>query len=166
MTAQYQHAGVGSEAMNKTHLRQAIAARRGMDLHAIRPPRLLRVLVIDDDRDCVEAICRLVNLWGHDHRRAYDAVSGLEVAATFRPDLILLDIGMPGIDGCQMAREIRLNPRLQHCFIVAVTGHGDESQRDICRAAGVDLMLVKPVDPVVLETLLGLEDEYANRKAR
>lgn len=166
MTELIQSAEVGSEEMNKSRLRAALSTRRSAAPADARLTRLLRVLVIDDDQDTVESMCRLIGLWGHDFRRAYDTLAGLELAATYRPDLILLDLGLPLMDGCQMAREIRLDPRLQSCFIVAVTGYGDDEQRESCRQAGIDLLLVKPVDAVVLETLLELEGNYVNRPAK
>ena len=166
MTELIQSAEVGSEEMNKSRLREAISTRRSATPADARLTRLLRVLVIDDDQDTVESMCRLIALWGHDFRRAYDTLAGLKLAATYHPDLILLDLGLPLMDGCRMAREIRLDPRLQSCFIVAVTGYDDDEQRECCRQAGIDLLLVKPVDAVVLETLLELEGYYINRPAK
>jgi two-component system, chemotaxis family, CheB/CheR fusion protein len=125
--------------------------------------RLLRVLVIDNDPDTVDAESRLARLWGHEVRQAYSGQDGLEIAIAFRPDLLLLDIGMPTMDGCDMARRLRLDSRLHHCFIVAVTGFADEVSRDQCSAAGIDLLLIKPVDSVILESLLALEGDYVKR---
>jgi CheY-like chemotaxis protein len=153
----------GSAAMNQRDLRQVIAGRTGRKRDELLSPRLLRVLVIDDDRDTSESISRLVKLWGHQVHQVNSAQAGLEVAVAYRPDLLLLDISMPIMDGCEMARQLRLDPRLDGCFIVAITGYGDEEQRTRCRKAGVDLLLVKPVDSLVLESLLALEGNYVNR---
>jgi CheY-like chemotaxis protein len=82
------------------------------------------------------------------------------VAAAEPPDLVLLDIAMPQIDGCDLARQLRGDARLKECFLIAVTGSGDEAHRRRCLQAGIDLVLVKPVDPLILESLLVLEREY------
>ena len=153
----------GSEATNRRDLRQAVATRIGRKRDESLPPRLLRVLVIDDDRDTAEGVSRLVKHWGHQVHQVDSAQAGLEVAVAYRPDLLLLDISMPIMDGCEMACLIRLDSRLDGCFIVAVTGYADDEQRTRCFEAGVDLFLVKPVDPVVLESLLDLEGNYVKR---
>lgn len=147
----------GSEEMNRTTLRQALAEREQRPGAMAWEPRSLRVLVIDDDQDTAEATSRLIRLWGHDARNATSAQAGLEEAIAYRPDFLLLDIGMPMMDGCELARQLRLDARLQGCFIAVVTGYGSDQQRRHCREAGVDLFLVKPVDPTILESLLTLE---------
>jgi CheY-like chemotaxis protein len=126
--------------------------------------RVLRVLVIDDYCDAADALSLMVRLWGHTVKTAYDARTGLETAATYDLDIVLLDIGMPGMDGCEMAQELRR--RTNRCYIVAITGYGDKKHRDDCRAAGFDLLLVKPVSPVILESLITLEGDYVTRKPR
>jgi DNA-binding response OmpR family regulator len=125
--------------------------------------RLLRVLVIDDDREATDSLSRLVRDWGHEVRWAYDASIGLKVAAAYQPDLVLLDIAMPQIDGCDLALQLRGDARLKESFLIAVTGRGDEAHRQRCKEAGIDLVLIKPVDPLILESLLTLESEYVTR---
>jgi DNA-binding response OmpR family regulator len=127
-------------------------------------PRLLRVLVIDDERDATDTLSLLVHHWGHEVRWAYDASLGLKVAASYLPDVLLLDIDLPPADGCELAQQLRGDGRLKDCFMIAVTGRGDEAHRQRCRQAGIDLVLVKPVDPVILESLLTLESEYVARR--
>jgi DNA-binding response OmpR family regulator len=122
--------------------------------------RLLRVLVIDDDRETTDSLSRLARDWGNEVRWAYDAEVGLKLAAVFQPDLLLLDIAMPQVDGCELAGKLRADARLKECFMIAVTGRGDEAHRRRCQEAGIDLVLVKPVDPLILESLLTLESEY------
>lgn len=145
------------EDENRRHLEQAFAERQVGPAPTAWEPRSLRVLVIEDDADTAECMTRLVSLWGHDVRQANSAQAGLKEAFVYRPDFVLLDIGMPTMDGCAVARQLRLDPRLQGCFIVAITGYGDAEQRRRCYEAGINVFLVKPVDHVVLETLLNLE---------
>jgi CheY-like chemotaxis protein len=146
-----------SEDLNRRGLDQAFTDRQFGPAAKVWEPRALRVLVIEDDADTAESMARLVKLWGHDVRQEASAQAGLNEAFSYRPDFVLLDIGMPTTDGCSVARQLRLDPRLQGCFIVAITGYGDAEQRRRCYAAGINVFLVKPVDHVVLERLLNLE---------
>ena len=148
-----------SEDMNRGRLRQAFAERQFEPAPKSWEPRSLRVLVIEDDVDTAESMSRLVRLWGHDVRQANAPQAGLEEALAYHPDFVLLDIAMPGMDGCALARQLRVNPRLQGCFIVAITGFGDAEQRRRCYEAGVNVFLVKPVDPAFLEALLNLQGD-------
>jgi CheY-like chemotaxis protein len=147
------------EEVNRDHLEHAFAERQYGPAAKVWEPRALRVLVIEDDADTAECMTRLVRLWGHHVRQANTAQAGFEEAAAFRPDFVLLDIGMPTMDGCSLARKLRLEPRLRGCFIVAITGYGDAEQRRRCYDAGINVFLVKPVDHVVLENLLNLEND-------
>ena len=148
---------------NRRRLLEAVATLGNRKHVVASAKRRLRVLLIDDDPDTVEAFSLLAGLWGHDVQKAISAQEGLVIAAAYRPDLLLVDVGMPVMDGCQMARLVRLDSRLQGCFIVAITGHGDEEQRRRCCEAGIDLLLVKPVDASLLKSLLALETDYVNR---
>ena len=146
-----------SENINRHQLDQAFADRQYGPAANVWEPRKLRVLVIEDDSDTAESMARLIGLWGHDVRRATSARAGLNEAFTYRPDFVLLDIGMPIMDGCSLARQMRLDPRLRGCCIVAITGYGGAEQRRRAYDAGINLFLVKPVDPLMLEKLLNLE---------
>jgi CheY-like chemotaxis protein len=121
--------------------------------------QLLRVLIVDDHRAMTDTLSALVGIWGHDVRHAYDGVTGLALAAAFRPDVLLLDILMPDVSGIEVAIQMRRQRRLEHCFIVAVTGRTDAKHRSQCYEAGVDLVLIKPVAPPHLQTLLMLESQ-------
>src|SRR5688572_20620551 len=141
-----------AEPMDQRQAPGAVAPRGNRNL-AASVQRLLRVLVIDDDEETTDSLSRLVRFWGHDVRWAYDAGVGLKVAAAFHPDLLLIDIAMPLVDGCELSRQLRGDPRLNECFIIAVTGRCDAAHRQGCKEAGIDLVLVKPVDLVILESL-------------
>jgi CheY-like chemotaxis protein len=125
--------------------------------------RLLRVLIVDDHRAAAKTLSSLVTIWGHDVRCAYDGVTGLALAAGFRPDVLLLDMLMPNVNGFEMARQVRRQNRFKECFIIAVSGRTDAQHRSQCYEAGVDLFLTKPVAPPDMQTLLGLESEYVRQ---
>jgi two-component system CheB/CheR fusion protein len=93
-------------------------------------------------------------MWGHEVRGAGSGPEALEVARAYRPDAVLMEIGLPGLDGCEVARRLRRRRARPALLLVAVTGYGDERNRRRSREAGFDLHLVKPVDPEVLQGLL------------
>jgi PAS domain S-box-containing protein len=105
-----------------------------------------RVLVAEDNRDAAQSLDRLLRLWGHDVRTAADGAAALEVARAYRPDVVLLDLGLPGLDGYEVARRLRREPGLGGVLLVALTGYGQEDDRRRTREAGFDHHLVKPAD--------------------
>jgi signal transduction histidine kinase len=117
-------------------------------------PAALRILLADDNRDALETLARLLQLDGHEIHKAADGVQALEAADRVRPDLVLLDIGMPGMDGYEVARRIRSQPWGRAATLVALSGWGQESDRKRSREAGFDSHCIKPLDPQRLSTLL------------
>jgi CheY-like chemotaxis protein len=117
-------------------------------------PTPLRVLVVDDWPDTVESMATLLRLWGHDVRIAHDGPAALSLADSYRPDVVLLDVGLPGIDGFEVARRMRNNPRLNGILLVCLSGYGRENDARLAREAGCDLHLLKPVEPDILQRLL------------
>jgi signal transduction histidine kinase/ActR/RegA family two-component response regulator len=113
----------------------------------------LRVLVVDDNQDGGATMLTLVELMGPQARLAHDGVAALEIAATFDPHLILLDIGMPGMDGYETATRLRELPGMQ-ARLVALTGYGSAHDRERALQAGFDDHLVKPLPPQAMEALL------------
>ncbi|MFL5338681.1 MAG: response regulator [Gemmataceae bacterium] len=114
----------------------------------------MRVLIVDDNRDAADSLATLVRLWGFDARTAYDGVAGLEAAAEYRPDCLMLDIGMPRMDGYTLAQRLRQQPDLSRARMVALSAYsGEEHQRRV-RESGFDHWLVKPAHPDVLQRLL------------
>ena len=113
-----------------------------------------RVLVIDDYVDATRALERLLMVMGHEVIIAHDGKSGIELAERVRPDVILLDIGLPEMDGYSVARQLRSLPSTSAMRIIALTGYGAERARQSVREAGFDLHLVKPVDADELEAAL------------
>lgn len=120
------------------------------------PSTLRRVLVVDDNMDLAESLALLLRSKGYDVEVAYDGPAALEAAVSFKPEAVLLDIGLPGLDGFQVAGELRLRPPTESALIVAVTGYGQEDDQRRSREAGFDHHLVKPVDPQVIYELLML----------
>jgi PAS domain S-box-containing protein len=119
-----------------------------------RPGSKWRILVADDLPDSVDSLEIMLRLMGHDIQTAHDGLEAVQAAATFRPDVVLLDIGMPKMNGYEAARCIREQPWGQDIFLVALTGWGQEEDKQRARAAGFDHHLTKPVDPEELLQLL------------
>ena len=118
--------------------------------HAVRR----RVLIVDDSRDSVETLALLLRVSGHDVRVALDGPGALEVAASFVPEVVLLDIGLPGMSGYEVAAQLRQVPGFASALIVALTGYGQLRDRDRSRNAGFDHHLTKPVDHKALLDLI------------
>ncbi len=114
-----------------------------------------RILVVDDLVDAAESMAMMLVLEGHEVRTAHDGPAALEVAQAFRPRVLLLDIGLPGMDGYELARRVRSLPGFEDALLIAITGYGQAEDRDRARAAGFDHHLVKPVDASTLYGLLG-----------
>lgn len=123
--------------------------------------RARRVLVADPQADTVESTALLLRLWGHDVRCASSGPEALKAALAYRPDAVLMEMGLPEMDGCEVARRLRRREGAPQALLVAVTGYGGERHRRITREAGFDLHLVKPACPETLRELLAA----CNRKA-
>lgn len=105
-----------------------------------------RVLVVEDNPDVAETLSLLLNSAGHESTTASDGPSAIRQAEIIQPDLVLLDIGLPGMDGYEVAQRLRQNPRTQDVILAALTGYGQHSDRALTEAAGFDAHFVKPVD--------------------
>jgi two-component system CheB/CheR fusion protein len=121
-------------------------------LPAKNSPR--RVLVVDDNQDAAESTAVLLRLLGHEVQVAHDGPAALSVVPQFHPDIVLLDIGLPGMDGYEVARALRAQPQLRGLVLVAVTGYGQDEDRRQALAAGFDRHLTKPLAPQVLTALV------------
>jgi CheY-like chemotaxis protein len=115
-----------------------------------------RVLVVDDNVDAAQSLGMLLKLSGHDVSVAHNGHDGLQQASEFRPELVLLDIGMPVMDGYEVCRRLRQDPRTQGALVIALTGWGLEEDRQRSLDEGFDQHLVKPVE---LQTLVKLLEE-------
>jgi CheY-like chemotaxis protein len=121
----------------------------------------LRVLVVDDVEDIRESLGVLLRAWGHEVRLAHDGPSALEAFRCFGPDAVLLDIGLPGMSGWEVASHIRAQGG-QHALLVAVTGYCQDEDRERSREAGFDIHLVKPADPQEVRRLLAARSRETN----
>jgi CheY-like chemotaxis protein len=111
--------------------------------------------VVDDSVDCADSLATLLRVAGHEVRTAYDGPTALEAAEAFRPEVVLLDIGLPRMDGYEVARRLRERERAGgRALLVAVTGYGQEEDRRRAEEAGFDAHLVKPAGPAALQRLL------------
>ncbi len=104
------------------------------------------MLVVDDNVDTVTTLALLVTESGQDVRMAYDGTSVLEAALDYRPNVVLLDIGLPGLNGFEVAKQLRKQPALQNVVLVAMTGYGGVNDRQRSQDAGFNYHLVKPGD--------------------
>jgi signal transduction histidine kinase/ActR/RegA family two-component response regulator len=118
------------------------------------PEKALRILVVDDSKDAAQGVALLLRVWGYEVHVAYDPLAALDEAATLKPDVVLLDIGMPGMDGYEVARRLRRQPEARNMMLAAVTGYGEAEHRRRAEEAGFDYHLVKPVAPDDLRALL------------
>jgi PAS domain S-box-containing protein len=113
-----------------------------------------RILVVDDNGDAARSLAKVLKILGHDVQTAHDGLEAVQAAATLRPDLVLLDLGMPRMNGYEAARHIRQQPWGRGIFIVALTGWGQDDDRRRSHEAGFDRHLVKPIEPAALAALL------------
>jgi len=114
-----------------------------------------RVLVVEDNLDSVHTLAFLLGDMGHRVEYAINGYVVLDIARRFRPDFVLLDLGLPGIDGFEVCRQIKRDPQLRSCRVIALTAFSHDEFRARAKEVGCELYLVKPVDTKVLENLLG-----------
>ena len=124
----------------------------------------LRVMVVEDEPDTASTISQLLQLWGHLVQVATEPAAALRLAEQSAPDVFILDVGLPGMDGCQLAAKIRQRWPGKPPYLIAVTGYGMEEDRRRSRESGIDLHLVKPVDPELLRCILGQCDKGAGTR--
>jgi CheY-like chemotaxis protein/two-component sensor histidine kinase len=134
---------------------QAAAAAADTSPTAQPQPRRRSVLVVDDNADAAQTLAQWLTLDGHAVFVAHDARAGLDIAEREPVDAFILDIGLPGMNGYELAQRLRAMPRSAHALLIALTGYGQEADRQRSMEAGFDHHLVKPADPDVLRTLLG-----------
>jgi CheY-like chemotaxis protein len=122
-----------------------------------------RVLVVDDNRDAAESLGMVLELLGAEVFIACSGPDALDALVARQPSVVLLDIGMPGMDGFEVARRIRQLPQFRHVTLIALTGWGQEGDRRLSQAAGFDHHLIKPADIQTLQGLLATIDDHRPR---
>jgi CheY-like chemotaxis protein len=127
-------------------------------------PTTRRILVVDDNRDAGDSLSRVLKFSGADVKVAYDGQSALEALRIYRPSVVLLDLGMPGLDGYEVAQLVRRDPQFRELTLIALTGWDQEDNRRRTREAGFDHHLVKPVDFDALQALLASLENQPERK--
>lgn len=160
--------GQGSEFIVRLPLAVGWSASRQMPSPDIPSASLAgrRVLIVDDNSDAAESLKMLLKVLGADVSTANDGLAALEALETFRPTVVLLDIGMPGMDGHEVARRMRRLAAGQSATLIALTGWGQEGDRRQSKDAGFDHHLVKPVDITMLRELLGPKLESGAQSSR
>jgi CheY-like chemotaxis protein len=145
--------GQGSEFVVRLPLWREADAPAAAGTEEPRPRNLLgrSVLIVDNNRDAADSLALLLRLAGHEVRTAYDGPAALDLARVWPPDVVLLDIGMPGMDGLEVARRLRQDLGLKQALLVALTGYGQDEDRRRSQEAGFNAHLVKPVDVCDLE---------------
>ena len=156
LTATSAGPGKGSEFVARLPASAPLASGTAAPKQPVEPARrrALRVLVIDDNIDMTRGLARLLKLLNHEVWTAYDGKTGLEAARTHRPDVLLLDIGLPGMDGFQVAEQLRREVFGKDIVLIALTGYGRDEERQRAISAGFDHFVTKPVDYATLETLM------------
>jgi CheY-like chemotaxis protein/anti-sigma regulatory factor (Ser/Thr protein kinase) len=122
------------------------------------PLRSRKVLVVDDNRDAAESLGRLLVICGHEVHTVNNGHDALKVVAEFCPAMVILDLGMPGIDGFETARRLRKSSGGEDLFLVALSGWGQDQDRSRTKAAGFDFHLVKPIDAAAVQRLLHIAE--------
>jgi CheY-like chemotaxis protein/anti-sigma regulatory factor (Ser/Thr protein kinase) len=149
--------GKGSEFVVRLPLAATpVAAPDPSNSEAERPAAVApwRILIVDDNRDAADSLGMLLKYLGADVTTVHDGPAALEALGSYRPSVMLLDIGMPGMDGYELARRTRQQPEGRQVTLIALTGWGQEEDRRRSREAGIDYHLVKPVDPAALQAML------------
>ena len=120
---------------------------------ATQPAETSRVLVVDDNMDAADMLVMMLQMFGHEVQAAYTGQTALETAVEYQPDVVLLDIGLPDMNGYEVARHLRQQPQTKDVRLIAMTGYGQDSDRQRSQEAGCKHHLVKPVDPRKLQDL-------------
>ena len=146
---------MGSEFVIRLPVLSVAGTQRTEDREeSVEAPGRRRVLVVDDNRDAALSLAMMLEMMGNETQTAYDGLEAFDVARDFHPDVMLLDIGMPKMNGHETAARIRQQPWGRDIVLVAMTGWGQDDDKRRSAEAGFDLHLVKPLDPSTLESLI------------
>ena len=146
--------GLGRGSTFSIYLPRAQAPQADSCQAAVEMVGTHRILIVDDNADAGTSLSALLQLNGHETQTAFSSVDALSLAESFDPDIVLLDIGLPEMDGYEVARRLRRTPQGPRIHIIALTGYGQQADRDRARQAGFDGHLVKPLDFAALDRML------------
>ena len=133
--------------------RQTVSVR-SQDLAEEQKKPKCRIVVADDNADSAASLAMMLRILGHEVQTAHDGQQAVELAETFRPDVMLLDIGMPRMDGYEAAQHLRKNPELGRVILIALTGWGQDDDKRRAEEAGFNHHVTKPIDLAALQSLL------------
>ena len=128
------------------------------------PLSSLRILVVDDSHDAADFLAQLLEIWGYEAVVSYDGERALDAASANPPDVVLLDLGLPGMDGYEVGSRLRRLPGMNTALVIAISGYGREGDVQRCKEAGIDCHYLKPVDPDELKKVLA--DVVKRRRER
>ena len=156
LVAQSDGLGKGSEFVIRLPNRTCLKSETSIPTTVSSAPiaQMCRVLIVDDNVVSAESLQLIMKLWGHECRIAHTGPSAIEEVEAFEPNVVMLDIGLPGMDGYVVADELRRRPEYKEILLIAMTGYGSEENRRRSRAVGFDHHFVKPLDLDALEDLL------------
>jgi PAS domain S-box-containing protein len=156
VTASSEGIGKGSEFIVRLPIVSEVADLKDEAMAEVeaKKGRALRLLVVDDNVDTAESLAVLLRLYDHEVTVAHTGPAALQLALVHKPDAILLDIGLPGLDGYEVARRLREHVAFRAILLIAITGYGQETDKERSKQAGFDYHLVKPIDPEKLRNLL------------
>jgi CheY-like chemotaxis protein len=123
--------------------------------------RKRRVLVVDDNVDAAESAAMLLRIWGHEAQTVHDGLTAIDAVRTYQPEIVLLDIGLPGMSGYEIVRKLRAQPQFKTLVVAAMTGYGQDADRQRSKEAGFDFHLTKPLDPNILETFVTSPESFS-----
>jgi CheY-like chemotaxis protein len=153
--------GRGSEFVVRLPVMSAPPPSHGVLPESMPAAKPRRILVVDDNTDAASSLAMLLKISGNEAHTANEGLEAIEVAEAFRPDVVLLDIGMPNLDGLEVCRRIRAQPWGRDMLMIALTGWGQEEDRQKSKDVGFNYHLVKPVDFPTLVRLLAESGEEA-----
>jgi PAS domain S-box-containing protein len=154
VTARSEGPGRGAEFTVRLPLEQELPALSGTPSAPPPSGNRLRILIIEDNRDAADTLSLLLNHLGHEARVAHTGPEGVASAKQLPPDVVLCDIGLPGMDGYEASRQIRRLPGMADALVIAITGYGQESDVQRSKDAGMNYHFLKPIDPFQLHQLL------------
>jgi two-component system CheB/CheR fusion protein len=124
----------------------------------------LRLLIVDDLHDSANSLATIVGWWGYKTDIAYDGKGALDAASAHPPDVVLLDLGLPRMDGFEVARQLRRLPEMETALLIAISGHGQEADVRRCKEAAIDCHFLKPVDLDELQKVLAKAEKLGREQ--